>query len=120
MADFSLTDGDLSDPVTLVTGTDAIIQGIETRLKMVQGEWFANRLLGLPYFPNDIVDDADAILGGKLTPARRTRIRRIVVALIKSTPGVDRVIEVSLDLDGRHLSIAYTAIAGDEVVNGVV
>lgn len=120
MADFTLTDGDLSDPVTLVSGVDAVIQGNETRLRLVRGEWFANRLLGLPYYPNDLVSDADAILGGKMTGPKRTRTRRQVVELITSTPGVDRVVDVALTVTGRDLEITYVAIAGDEVVNGVV
>jgi hypothetical protein len=120
MSAFTLDDGDLADPVVLVSGLDAILQGIEVRLRIVRGEWFANQRLGLPYYPNDIVSDADAILGGKATRTRLTRIRRQVVEMIKSTPGVDRVVEVTLELDGRHLSIGYTAIAGDEVVTGAV
>lgn len=120
MANFSLTDGDLSDPVTLETGVTAVIQGIESRLKIIRGEWFANRSLGLPYFPNDIVSESDAILGSKLTPARRARFRRLVVEMIRSTPGVDSVVDVELTFENRQLSIEYVAIAGDEVVTGAV
>jgi hypothetical protein len=107
--------GDIVDPPELVSGIDAVEQGIWIRLQMIRGEWFANLRRGLPYLPRPAVSvfggelpaitARDSILGGKFDPVRH---RRQIRELVLSAPGVRSVLSLSVvfDSESRALQIA--------------
>lgn len=84
---------DLSIPgydLKLVSGVDLIRQRIKQRLLTIQGEWFLNTDIGLPWF--------DQIIG---KGAERQQISALLVQNISETEGVDSVIEFDLTLNRR-------------------
>jgi hypothetical protein len=103
------SDGDLdlsSGTLQWIDGIDAIAQRVRTRLQFFRGEWFLDQRLGVPWF--------QVILGAKGGEQVAAQILR---AVIEGTPGVDRVDELSLDLDGttRTAAVAFraTTISGE-------
>jgi len=98
--DFEITNGDFA---ISATESQAIAQAITIRLKTIQREWFMDASLALPYFTE--------IFGHK----RNERfIREIVVAEIKSIPGVREVIAFTAqEHSDRTLAIAFDVLLAD-------
>lgn len=74
----------------LVDGVDLIRQRIKQRLLTIQGEWFLNTDVGLPWF--------DQIIG---KGAQEEQISALIIQNIAETEGVDAVIEFDLTFNRR-------------------
>lgn len=89
--DLDVSGGDLH----LSSEDEAILQNIGTRFRFQQGEWFLNTLAGTPLFsPGGIFGSGRAEL---------ELVRAVVVQLIESTPGMKRVISLTMDLDANRV-----------------
>ncbi len=101
-------DGDLdvSQGLRYATGLDAIAQGIGSRIKMIRGEWFRDLSLGMPYFENDTVPSAEALLGSKFN---EPYARDLYSTAIRSALGVDSLLSLSVSLNAstRVLSVNW-------------
>ncbi len=99
--DLDLSTGDL----TFTRGLAAVAQGLYIALHVFKGEWFLDREYGIPYLPNDIVSEGEAILGGKFNPATATGHFR------KAITAVAGVLEI------RTLSLTFSAATREMVVS---
>lgn len=104
--DIVVTDKDL---VVISDTTDAIIQRLRIRLQFFKGEWFLNKLFGIPYhqtiFKKSITkDQADGVY--------RTHIL--------NTPGVVEILTFTsaLNVGSREYSLSFScrASTGDTIV----
>lgn len=98
--DLGITDGDLA---VCPTDTTCIAQTIATRLKVIQGEWFLDGSLGVPYFTQ--------IFGHK----RGERfIRQLIMPEIQAVQGVREVTSFKTsEQPNRSLSISFEATLTD-------
>ena len=79
-----------------LTGNDAIAKNIETRLKTVYSEWFADQTAGVPWF---------TILGQKNTGIVLVTLR---TAILQSY-GVIRITDLSYQVDSaRAITVTYS------------
>lgn len=74
------SDGDLPRVVRFISGLELVIQRVQRRVRIVQGEYFADVRVGLPYF---------AWMAQK--PAQVASIGAVLRKAIETTPGVTRV-----------------------------
>lgn len=104
------TDGDLdmSAGPQIVGGVDAVVVGVNVRLRLFRGEWFLDRDAGRPWLANDVVTEAQALLGQTFS---EPRWRREVLTAILATPGVKGVTTLTITFDRvtRVVSIAWRA-----------
>ena len=104
MSDLALdSDGDLlfiNGELQLVRGDDAIVQQLTIRMKFFLGEWFLDTRLGIPYFQEILVKNADL-----------TRVRGIYRQTILTTPGISSIETFDLEFDGatRKLTVSFRA-----------
>src|SRR4051812_29811299 len=96
--------GDLVIPLTIIHGIDATMQRIRIRFKWFLGEWFLDTRQGVPYFQSVLIKNPDSIL-----------IATIFRQVLKTTPGVKRVLSfrASLDRTTRELTTVWSALADD-------
>lgn len=96
--------GDLVTPLTIIRGSDAIMQRIRIRFKWFLGEWFLDQRQGVPYFTEVLIKNPDPIL-----------ISTIFRQVLKTTPGVKRVLSFSASLDRatRVLTVVWSALLDD-------
>lgn len=73
--------GDLSVPIRLVEGVDAIVQNMRIRLRFMLGEWFLDQRLGIPYIEQIFVAAPDI-------PMVDALMRRAIL----TTPGIAAVV----------------------------
>lgn len=111
MSDLALdTFGELDlsrDDLYFVTGADAIAQQLLIRLRLVQGEWFLDTRVGVPYRSQIWVKNPNL---AAITSTYR--------AAISSTPGVELLERLDLDFDAstRELSVDFSArLEGEDV-----
>ncbi len=98
-------DLDLStNNLEIVTGDDAIIQQLRSRMQFFLGEWFLNRLIGFPYWTDVFVKDP-----------RLGAIRSFYRQTILTTPGIASLVTLDLDFATatRALSVAFSAKKDD-------
>lgn len=102
MADVALdTDGDLlieNGTLVLVEGIEAIKQNIQIRCQFILGEWFLNRLEGIPFFED--------VLG---TKNRELVVRGVFRRAIETTQGVKRIVSLDLSINGTTRVATVTA-----------
>lgn len=123
--DFLLdADGDLDlslGDLRFTTGLEAVAQGIYIALHVFRGEWFLDREYGIPYLANDIVSEAEAILGGKFNAATAAAYFRRAIAAVA---GVLEIRSLSVDFAGgtRTLSVRFNVRAetGTIIVTEVI
>lgn len=98
--DLDLTGADLR----IVTGDDAIVQHLTIRFQFFLGEWFLDERVGIPYY-------TDVLIKGPNIPS----VRSLFSQTILTTPGIDELDELDLDLDPltRRLTVAFTATKDD-------
>ena len=85
----SAGDLDLStNDLQLVDGIDAIRQHLQIRYRFFLGEWFLNTDEGVPYVRDVLRKNPN-----------EARVRAILAEVARSTPGVNRVASLTLDLD---------------------
>lgn len=82
-----------------LTGLDAIRQAIQTRLKLLRGEWWERPEDGLPLF--------EQMLGRPRTQAHKELMELLVTERIADTRRVESVGDVKSAFDGR--AYTYTA-----------
>lgn len=81
------------------TGLQAIAQGCRIRVQMIQGEWFLDQSLGVPYFKSATVASKDALLGQKpFDPIKSAAAFR---AILEAVPGVTQVILSTVAFDSK-------------------
>ena len=108
MSDILLDDdGDIEvsgSDLSLVTGADAIKQHLLQRFRMFYGEWFLNMERGVSYFQQILKKNPDPVI-----------MDSIFKSTIINTPGVLRLTEFDLSLDGstRELSLSFRALCTD-------
>lgn len=105
------TDGDLA----IAGGTwhigKSVEQAITVRLRKIRGEWFRNRLAGVPY--------AEVVW---VKNPNMTHIASVFRQTIADTPGVDAVLSfevTQIDAVARKITCAWTVRCGADVVSGV-
>ncbi len=100
-------DHDIVIPLQFARGQSGVAQGIRSRLKMIKGEWFADRKYGVPWFDNDIVTEREALLGQVFN---ETKARNEIRKAILDTPGtLNSSLKMSVEWDGatRTMSVEY-------------
>lgn len=103
-------DGHLLFPLRLVSGPRAVEIGALTRLRMIAGEFFADRTAGPAYLETDTVPERLSILGQKFNPDLvATEFRRELL----TTPGLASVTSIRVSFDGttRRVSAAVVVLA---------
>lgn len=90
----------------LISGVDGVAQLCRQALLTFRGEWFLDRTVGIPYYANDFVTNAEALLEQKFDQARV--IRTFTLELLK-VPGVAKVTQMSVTFDNqtRKLSVSF-------------
>jgi len=83
--------------VTLATGSEAVAQHLEFRLRHFLGEWELNTLEGIPFFRDVFVKAPDLGL-----------VRDIFRQVIIETPGVASVETISVTIDTATRTAALT------------
>jgi len=86
-----------------------VVQHVRTRLLFYFNEWFLDLNAGTPYFQQIFVKPVD--LGN---------VESILKSKIIDTPGVDRLIEFSMDYEGgssRKLSVQFSAETTYGIIN---
>lgn len=79
-------------------------QRVAINLKMIQGEWFANRLYGVPYLTS---------ITGKNT---KNLTDSILKRTIRDTDGITSLDSYSSTLEGRTLKVVYSATTESGVI----
>ena len=99
------TQGHLTFPLRLVAGLEAVAIGVQSRVKTLVDEWFADPLIGVPYLPGPNVPDRLSILGQKFDGPRAVHgIRKAAL----TTPGVLDVVSLAASFDGATRAVAVT------------
>ena len=78
-----------------------VVQHVRTRLQFYMEEWFLDIKAGTPYFQQIFTK-----------PANLANIESILKTRILGTPGVEKLINFSLDYEGasvRRLSVSFSA-----------
>lgn len=98
--DLDMSNGDIA---ICPTQSDYIAQIIATRLKIIEGEWFLDASLGIPYFTQ--------VFGHK----RNERfIRQLIMPEIQSIPGVREITNFTTEESpNRRLTISFEAVMDD-------
>jgi hypothetical protein len=96
----------------VVSDRDQVKQNIKIRLLMIQGEWFLNSQIGLPYFEKILVKNPDF-----------SAIDVMIKATIVDTPEVTGITAYSsmFNKAARRLSISFQAstIYGNVTINNL-
>ena len=94
------------------TQTEWLSQKIESRLGMIIGEWFLNRLLGFPWYTEVLKKNPDL-----------NRLHTLVKAYILEIPEVQEILSLEFTVDNttRELSGNFKALMTDgEIVEGEI
>lgn len=96
------TNDPVFDPNAVLEDLDAVTQAIDTRLKLLQGEWWENLNEGLPLFQQ--------ILGVSRKKGSQDLASLSIIARIKGTPFVSSVVNVNSSLDATR-KLNFSAVA---------
>lgn len=97
-------DGDLQ----FTNGTvDEVAQLICCRLRMFLGEWYLNRLEGVPYFEEVLKKNPNL-----------AQVRALLLSVVVDTPNVEKVLQFdsTFDASTRSYSVRFKAQASDGTV----
>jgi hypothetical protein len=94
--------GDYTIGVPFLTGSAAVAQAIETRLKLFLGEWFIDVTDGTPWLPTGSPNTG--ILGRQFGADPNAPIRLRILG----TPGVTQILTYSSTITGRSISVSGT------------
>ena len=96
----------------LIRGQDAIRQKVKQVLQLIEGEWFLDKAVGVPWFESILVRNPSFEL-----------IRNIIRTKILGVKGIASVPTLALSLDSttRLLTIDFTAklLAGTSITDSV-
>ena len=111
MSDFGLNSSGELDLATgdlvLIDGADAVAQQLKIRLRFIQGEWFLDQRVGIPYYSQIWVKNPNL-------PLVATIYRRAIL----STPGVESVERLDYDFSAstREYRLDFSAkLEGEDV-----
>lgn len=81
----------------LIDGVEAVKQELQIRYRFFLGEWFLDPSEGVPYI-RDVLKKAP----------NEARVRAMLIEVAKTTPGVESVESIDLDLDSanRRLTVS--------------
>jgi hypothetical protein len=104
-------DGDLDISAgrsQFLSGIEGFVAGVHARLRLVRGEWFANRQRGMPYRENAYVPTSEAILGEVFDEGK---VRSAYAAAIAETPGFGELLlmEIAFNRTTRRLTVTWSA-----------
>ena len=106
--DLKLTvDGDLdfsTNDLVLIDGLEAIKQELQIRYRFFLGEWFLNENEGVPYVRDVLKKNAN-----------ETQVRALLREVAITTPGVEKVNSLELDLDGATRVLSVTMDIGANI-----
>jgi hypothetical protein len=92
----------------VISGSDAIVQGVLTRMRLFRGEWYADDEAGVPYRQKVFVKNPNI-----------ADIENEFRAVIRNSPGITAVEYVRLTLNGdtREATVSWraTTIDGEAV-----
>jgi len=118
MTGFARDNAGLVFPLTLATEVNYIKLHIESRLRLIKGEWFRNVDAGVPWYSNDIVGEDEAIMGQRNAEGR---IRSACYTAISETPGVVLAELTDFAFENRDLRVRYKAtLYNDEPIGAEV
>jgi hypothetical protein len=111
-------DVDMARGLQFVGDVEAVLAGARFRLGLIRGEWFANRDVGVPYFPRDEIDAGVEILG---QPFEEAKIRRYISEALLSTPNLTTLLGLTVSYDNatRTCTVEWEARAswGDTITD---
>ena len=83
------------------SGTNPILQNLLQRLSFIQGEWFMDNTLGIPYFQQILVKRPD-----------QSKIETIIQRTILTTPGVTQLLSFSASANtvNRILTVSFSCL----------
>lgn len=98
------TDGDLQ----MVAGSDAIVSDARARLQFIQGEWFLDLSVGVPYYQSIFVKNPNMAV-----------VQAAYRDTLAQTEGVISVDSLTVDYDSpsRNLKIAFSLSTDVGVIN---
>jgi hypothetical protein len=98
--DIVIENGDLA----LVSGEDAVEQRVRQFLNTFLGEWFLDTRVGVPWFQQIMVKNADPII-----------VDSILKATILNVPGVEELkkFEIDVDTSTREMTLTFKADCDD-------
>jgi hypothetical protein len=104
-------DGDLDltdNRGSFVAGLEGFVAGALARLRLVRGEFFADRRRGMPYRENKYVPTSDAILGEVFDEAK---VRAAYAAALAEVPGFGELTSLSIAFNTttRRLTVTWQA-----------
>jgi hypothetical protein len=111
--DRNTNDLDLTNGIRLTTEpSDELASRLQIRLQWLQGEWFLDERLGIPYFQRILVKGTSL-----------QTVRSIYREAIRETPGVDEILNLDLDLNkaARELRVDFKvrSVDGEVVADSV-
>jgi len=103
MIDFQVANGDIqlsNKDLSFVSGDDATIQRIKQKFRLWRGEWFLDTSAGVPWLRD--------VLGQR---PREQIVSGIMRSVVSEDPGVDELLELTVDFDGntREFTINFRA-----------
>ena len=89
-------------------GLVAFAQGANARIKLIKGELFVNRTLGVPYVENAYVTADEALIGQGFDEAKA---RRAFTTAIAATPGFGSLTSmvIAFDKTTRGMTVTWAA-----------
>ena len=92
--------------LSLVEKRECVRQAVTQRLRMALGEWFLNKLLGVPYENTKLNPNKFAVLN---RPVDLEAIALLLDDQIATVEGVKKLLESSVSLDAETRRLRYEA-----------
>lgn len=96
--------------VNFISDMDAVVQILNTRLRLFQGEWFLNLEDGLPMFK--LNPSISAIIGSSGSSNNIQTIINLISSRIRATPFVTNIVSVNASYHNR--AFKYQALVETE------
>ena len=109
------SDGDMlpvASAADLLTGPAAVLAAVNTRLRLLHGEWWEDEALGFE-IPRFLFDGVKA-------PAGEQTLANYISSYIEATDGVLSVTGVTSEMRGRTLVYTCTILTTDGEIEGSV
>ncbi len=92
----------------IVTGIDQIAQNLAIRLRFIQGEWYLNILVGIPYYQYFFIKNPNQI-----------QVESFLKDEIVNTNGVEQITSFSSDYDANHrkFNVVFSCMAVEQEIN---
>lgn len=94
----------------ILVDIDAVAQAIQTKLLLLQGEWWENIEEGVPYF--------QSVFGQRSTDNSKLAVDTVLRERILSTPGVSQIISYEGDfVDRNAYHVEFTVLSVYSEIN---